>query len=246
MLTANCSYLPTSRSMESEQGNTLSNLQNGYNQPTLYIPIASPPTPAPSPGPNLTHNPFPYMQSLHNHTLLSLSRPNVDQATRRRILYALLHSLSPSDLLFASQTIAPLLKRDFLSDLPMELALHVLSFVEEPVTLCRAMRVSRSWYAVLRDHNVWKRLCYSFGWAGVEDMLGHRGEGDPTKTSKGHELIAPGLTTSTSNSTTSSVASSSSSSSSRAFSWRRHFKMTYLIRASHPCWLISRLMDSIT
>ena len=101
------------------------NPQNGYNQPTLYIPIASPPTPVPSPGPNMTHNQYSYMPNLHNHTHLTLSSPNINQAT--------------SSTHFCT-----------------ELALHVLSFVEAPVTLCRAMRVSRRWYAVLRDESMWK------------------------------------------------------------------------------------------
>jgi len=210
---------------------TLANLQNGYNQPTLYIPIASPPTPAPSPRPtDTTHSQYSYMPNLHNHTLLTLSHPNTSQATRRHILYTLLHSLSSSDLLFVSQTITPLLKRDFLSDLPTELALHVLSFVDEPVTLCTAMRVSRSWYVVLRDECVWKRLCCAFGFGGVDLMFGsHQGKGTTKKINKEQGPIAPPMATSISNSSTSSTASSSSSS----FSWRRYFKTSYIIRAFH-------------
>jgi len=218
----------------SESEPTLGNPQNGYNQPTLYIPIASPPTPAPSPGPtNTTHNQYSYMPNLHNHTLLTLSHPNINQATRRHILYTLLHSLSSSDLLFVSQTITPLLKRDFLSDLPTELALQVLSFVDEPVTLCTAMRVSRSWYAVLRDESVWKRLCCAFGFGGAELMFGgHQGKGNTKKTVK-EQRPPPPLATSISNSSTSSAASSSSS----TFSWRRYFKTSYIIRAFHHYYL---------
>jgi F-box and WD-40 domain protein CDC4 len=184
-------------------------------QPTLYVPITSPPTPAPSPSPHNQHTCMP------NSALLSLSHPNVDQASRRHILYILLHSLSPSDLLFVSQTIAPLLKRDFLSDLPSELALYVLTFITEPVTLCRAMCVSRRWYAIVRDDSVWKRLSCSFGFGGAEGG-GYQ--------ERNHELIAPPLAVSISNSSTSSSASSSS----KPFSWRRHFKTSYIIRMSHP------------
>ena len=185
----------------------------------------------------MTHNQYSHMPNLHNHTLLTLPSPNISQATRRHILYTLLHSLSPPDLLFVSQTITPLLKRDFLSDLPTELALHVLSFVEEPVTLCRAMRVSRRWYAALRDDSVWKRLSCTFGFSGAELMFGdrYRGKGDTRNAIKEH---APPLVMSASNSSTSSAASSS-----KPFSWRRYFRTSYIIRASSYPLLFSTQTD---
>lgn len=190
------------------------------NQQTLFIPFASPPTPAPSPGPVSNSN-------LHAHPLLSLLHTTTDSALRRQFLLTFLRALSPTDLLFVSQTIAPLLKRDFLSYLPAELALYVLSFLEEPRTLCRAMRVCRKWYAVIRDESLWRRLCgvYGFGNGNAEEKLGGK------KSSS--RLRAPALAASLSNSSNSSNDLLPVTTHSKAFSWRRHFKMSYIIRTCH-------------
>lgn len=62
-------------------------------------------------------------------------------------------------LAFLNTLIAPRLKIDFLKQLPTELALHVLSFVDDPRTLARASRVSRYWNNLLKDDSTWKELC---------------------------------------------------------------------------------------
>lgn len=86
---------------------------------TLYMPIASPPTPAPSPGPYSSfHTNQPHIPSRNPY---SPANPLV----RRQFLTDVLNSCTPSKLLFISTTIAPLLKRDFLSSLPVELAIHL-------------------------------------------------------------------------------------------------------------------------
>lgn len=60
--------------------------------------------------------------------------------------------------------IQPRLQRDFLHSLPAELALHVLSFVEDPQTLTRAARVSKAWYTLIDADQTWKRLCIHNGY----------------------------------------------------------------------------------
>ncbi|ORZ00320.1 WD40-repeat-containing domain protein [Syncephalastrum racemosum] len=60
---------------------------------------------------------------------------------------------------FVHTLIVPKLKIDFLQQLPPELALHVLSFVDDPCTLARAARVSRYWNRLLQDESMWKALC---------------------------------------------------------------------------------------
>lgn len=45
---------------------------------------------------------------------------------------------------------------DFLSTLPYELAVHVLTFLPTAGDLCNASLVSRSWYALTRDNEIWK------------------------------------------------------------------------------------------
>src|SRR5882757_3810908 len=76
---------------------------------TLYIPIASPPTPAPSPGP-VTHQGSPF---------LPLSVMNTqDSGMRRHFLSSVVSLCTPYELLFISQIVSLLLKRDFLYSLP--------------------------------------------------------------------------------------------------------------------------------
>lgn len=55
--------------------------------------------------------------------------------------------------------ITPKLKIDFLKELPIELSLYVLSFIDDPQTLARASHVSRHWNALLKDEGAWKALC---------------------------------------------------------------------------------------
>lgn len=78
---------------------------------------------------------------------------------RTGLLQALLPLLTTAELLLLSSGISPRLKRDFLQDLPLELALHILSFVDEPRTLARASCVSRFWRRLLEDEWTWKEMC---------------------------------------------------------------------------------------
>ncbi|KAJ7230553.1 WD40-repeat-containing domain protein [Mycena pura] len=119
---------------------------------TIYIPVLSPPTPAASPGPDT--DAFPVPISLPQNPVL-----------RQKYLAALLHSLTPGELLFVSTTIAPLLKRDFIADLPTELALMILSCIDEPRTLARASRVNRRWKAMVADESIWRGMCLRVGFS---------------------------------------------------------------------------------
>lgn len=126
---------------------------------TLYMPIDSPPTPAPSPGPPSI------MQLIQQPSTPIVSPLTLPQnpLLRKQYLSALLHACTPAELLFISTTIAPLLKRDPFRALPTELALHVLSFVEEPIILVRAGQVSRWWRRLVGDEGLWRRMCTVFG-----------------------------------------------------------------------------------
>ena len=136
---------------------------------TMYTPIVSPPTPAPSPGPIFYYNsntrntsPFTYdSMNLHRSDFSSLSGNSV---LRQQYLVSILHDCSPAELRFISQTITPMLKRDFLTELPAELALHTLAFVNDPRTLARASQVCKRWHDLVSDDWLWRILCdmYSF------------------------------------------------------------------------------------
>ncbi|ORZ02494.1 WD40-repeat-containing domain protein [Syncephalastrum racemosum] len=62
-------------------------------------------------------------------------------------------------LAYVQDLIAPRLKIDFLKDLPIELSLHVLSFIHDPRDLANAARVSLFWNSLLKDEVTWKSLC---------------------------------------------------------------------------------------
>ncbi|KZT25335.1 WD40 repeat-like protein [Neolentinus lepideus HHB14362 ss-1] len=123
------------------------------------MPIASPPTPAPSPRPSLTSfvsatpacSKYPF-NSLQEFVSLGSS-------DRFQYIQAILSECNASELLFISTTIAPLLKRDFLRDLPIEIALHILSYITDAKTLARASQVSKYWNRLLADEWIWKRVC---------------------------------------------------------------------------------------
>jgi F-box and WD-40 domain protein CDC4 len=124
---------------------------DGTHSHMLYVPIASPPTPAPSPGPLQTHH-YPY------DSLAALTS-NGSPPIRRQFLTSILATCTPEELLFISASIAPRLKRDFLLSLPTELALYVLSFIDDPRSLVRSSQVSRYWRSLVQEESVWKRLC---------------------------------------------------------------------------------------
>ena len=81
-----------------------------------------------------------------------------------RLLRLLLASTPAVSLAPLLPLIEPRLQRDFLASLPAELALHVLSFVDDPKTLTRAARVSKAWYNLIDADETWKRLCLHNGY----------------------------------------------------------------------------------
>ncbi|OCF30810.1 hypothetical protein I316_07533 [Kwoniella heveanensis BCC8398] len=83
---------------------------------------------------------------------------------RFAFLSGLIGELRLNEALAVSRKIEPLLRRDFLRELPAELALHCLSFVDEPRTLARAAQVSRHWNELLQDEHTWKDLFERHGY----------------------------------------------------------------------------------
>ncbi|KAF8159196.1 WD40-repeat-containing domain protein [Crassisporium funariophilum] len=146
--------------------------------PTLYIPIASPPTPAPSPGPidafhqqQSQNHPYQMHPNYPTTPFPPFAMNSQNPAMRRQFLTCVLNSCTPFELLYISQTINPLLKRDFLYSLPPELALNILSFIDEPETLLCAAQVSRHWRSLLRDEGIWRRMCFVHGFDDWDDVL---------------------------------------------------------------------------
>lgn len=146
---------------------------------TIYAPVAHPPTPAPSPRP---------ISELFSHGIsvaadtdepssphaspaaLANAFASLPSSARLDTLSTLVSLLSVSELAALHTLLAPLLKRNFLSDLPPELALHVLRLTDSPQTLCAAQLVSRRWNELVRDDSVWRAMCarWDFTWPDAE------------------------------------------------------------------------------
>ncbi|KAH9988574.1 WD40-repeat-containing domain protein [Russula vinacea] len=133
------------------------------------MPVMRPPTPAPSPRPI---SPAPSVISFASSLAPQVQLPpfqalldeflSLGSISRQEYLATLLSHCSSRELFFISTRIAPLLKRDFLADLPIELSLHVLSFVDHPRTLARIACVSRKWHALVQDEQTWRGLASAY------------------------------------------------------------------------------------
>ena len=84
-------------------------------------------------------------------------------AARARLLERFVNSSRASILSPLLPRIEARLKRDFLRELPIELAFHVLAFVDDAQTLARASAVSRAWRALLEDEATWRTMCWRSG-----------------------------------------------------------------------------------
>lgn len=82
----------------------------------------------------------------------------LQQAERFAFLSSLVNELQLNEALAVSSKISPRLKRDFLTDLPVELALHCVSLIDDPRTLVRAMRVCKYWHDLLQDERLWRDM----------------------------------------------------------------------------------------
>ncbi|KAG0005346.1 hypothetical protein BGZ79_005324 [Entomortierella chlamydospora] len=84
----------------------------------------------------------------------------MDPASQRVLLTEIVNSCSTSNLTYLNSIIAPKLKRDFLHDLPLELAHHILSFIDDPQSLARVSQVSRYWHQLIETEDwVWRAQC---------------------------------------------------------------------------------------
>jgi F-box/WD-40 domain protein 7 len=79
---------------------------------------------------------------------------------RSRATEALIRTCSTNTLHLnhIKNQIEPYFQRDFIRDLPRELALHVLKYLPAS-DVARASRTCRSWYETCNDILLWKRIC---------------------------------------------------------------------------------------
>lgn len=74
----------------------------------------------------------------------------------------LIDSCEPTQVKHMMQVIEPQFQRDFISLLPRELALHVLSFLE-PKDLLQAAQTCRYWRILAEDNLLWREKCKEDG-----------------------------------------------------------------------------------
>jgi hypothetical protein len=151
------------------KSDTSSDYPSQTESPTVFVPVMRPPTPAPSPRPI---SPAPSVISLASSLPPQVELPpfqalldefqSLGSISRQEYLGTLLSHCSPRELFFISTRIAPLLKRDFLADLPIELSLHILSFVDHPRTFARIACVSRKWHILVQDEQAWRGLASAY------------------------------------------------------------------------------------
>ncbi|KAJ8979655.1 hypothetical protein NQ317_006366 [Molorchus minor] len=87
-------------------------------------------------------------------------------AERIMAINELIERCEPTQVRHMMQVIEPQFQRDFISLLPKELALSVLSFLE-PRDLLRAAQTCRSWRFLAEDNLLWKEKCKQ---AGIEEI----------------------------------------------------------------------------
>jgi len=80
---------------------------------------------------------------------------------RAYILQTILSSCRLRQFQFVSTLIRPFLQRDFISYLPMEVSVEILSHLD-PLSLCRAAMVSKKWRALVSDDKIWRVLTERF------------------------------------------------------------------------------------
>ncbi|KAF8318745.1 WD40 repeat-like protein [Clavulina sp. PMI_390] len=126
---------------------------------TSYVPFTSPPTPVPSPSPRSSKVVRRQQSEL---SLLRDVRPHfsaLSAEAKNSFLSDLLSSCPVETLVHICNLITPRIKRDFLRDLPPEIALHIVSFITDARTLSRASAVSKFWNSLLSDECLWRSMC---------------------------------------------------------------------------------------
>lgn len=88
--------------------------------------------------------------------------PTLPSSARVTLLSDLLMLLSSHELAQISSFVSSKLRIDFLSALPIEVSLHVLSFIDDPLTLARASQVNRFWRSLVNDEHTWEAMCLKY------------------------------------------------------------------------------------
>ncbi|KAJ3343045.1 hypothetical protein HDU93_000215 [Gonapodya sp. JEL0774] len=99
-----------------------------------------------------------------------LALPGVTDEHRGELAFQLLLSVSTSTLASVLNRLLPLLHRDFLGLLPLEISLSVLAMTDVK-TVGRCMRVSKKWKVVAQDNGLWRTLYKRMGWKVAKNFM---------------------------------------------------------------------------
>ncbi|KAF9913289.1 hypothetical protein EC991_000051 [Linnemannia zychae] len=95
----------------------------------------------------------------------------LSEEQRAELAVQLLQSVSPMVFSRAYARLTPLLQhRDFLAELPYELTVHLLSYLDER-SLMNVALVSKEWNRFASDNAVWKGIYVRHGWTVNQDMI---------------------------------------------------------------------------
>ncbi|KAF9125795.1 hypothetical protein BGW39_007136 [Mortierella sp. 14UC] len=95
----------------------------------------------------------------------------LSEEQRAELAVQLLQSVSPMVFSRAYARLTPLLQhRDFLAELPYELTVHLLSYLDEK-SLMNVALVSKEWNRFASDNAVWKGIYARHGWTVNQDMI---------------------------------------------------------------------------
>ena len=103
------------------------------------------------------------------------SKPlSIDELTyeqRAELGLQLLESLPTPLLAVVARKLEPLLYRDFVGRLPMEIASHILGWTDVR-TVGRAASVSKKWHSIASENIIWKAFFVRNGWRVNSSLLG--------------------------------------------------------------------------
>lgn len=136
--------------------------------------------------------------------LFSLEFGQLGSKDRHAFLAHLIEACTARELAELSSLISPRLKVDFLSTLPIEVSLDIVSYLDDPRTLARASCVSRFWRSLVNDEHTWKVMCARYRFrqlptsltsasAAGEDITGGQSRARTRTVSSTETELAPGL-----------------------------------------------------
>ncbi|KAF5342770.1 hypothetical protein D9758_017027 [Tetrapyrgos nigripes] len=151
---------------------------------SLYIRVSSPPTPAPSPPPTpptatttstgTANTTTTATATTSSTTITSTKTADTTTTTKPDLssILSILPTLPPEDLFKISEALGALIPNsthrtavDFLSTLPPELSIYILSFLSDARDVISVGLVCKKWNELSRDEGVWRGLCVGVGFS---------------------------------------------------------------------------------